>query len=155
MTVRVPGKGTRGTPFPKFMARFGNGFVVRQFRRGRGRTVRGMPTLILETRGAKTGQIRQAVLGYLAEPPDAWLVIPSASGANWNPAWLHNLAKDPNATIDFGDGRRVDVRAQTLEGPDLEAAWKRIDAEAKVYSNYRTKTDREIAIVRLRERPAA
>ncbi len=55
MTVKVPGKGTRGTPFPKFMARLGNGFVVRMFRSGRSRSVRGMSTLILETRGAKTG----------------------------------------------------------------------------------------------------
>ena len=155
MSVKVPGKGTKGTPFPKFMARFSNRFVLRQFRSGRGRSVRGMATLILETRGAKTGQARQAVLGYLPEPPDAWLIIGSAGGANWNPAWMHNLAKDPNATIDFGDGRRVAVRAETVEGADLDAAWTRIEAEAKPYSDYRTKTDRQIPVVRLRERPAA
>ncbi len=155
MTVKVPGKGTRGTPYPKFMARFSNGFVVRQFRSGRSRSVRGMSTLILETRGAKSGQVRQAVLGYLPEPPDAWLIIGSAGGANWNPAWLHNLAKDPEATIDFGEGRRVAVRAESVEGSDLEAAWKRIEAEAKLYSDYRSKTDRQIPVVRLRERPAA
>ena len=155
MTVKVPGKGTKGTPFPKFMARLGNGFVVRMFRSGRSRSVRGMATLILETRGAKSGQTRQAVLGYLPEPPDAWLIIGSAGGANWNPAWLHNLAKDPEATIDFGEGRRVAVRAESVEGSDLEAAWTRIEAEAKQYSDYRTKTDRQIPVVRLRERPAA
>jgi deazaflavin-dependent oxidoreductase (nitroreductase family) len=155
VTVRVPGKGTRGVPFPKFMARISNGFVVRQFRSGRSRSVRGMSTLILETRGAKTGQTRQAVLGYLPEPPDAWLIIGSAGGANWNPAWLHNLAKDPEATIDFGDGRRVAVRAETVEGPDLDAAWKRIEAEAKPYSDYRAKTDRQIPVVRLRDRSTA
>jgi deazaflavin-dependent oxidoreductase (nitroreductase family) len=79
----------------------------------------------------------------------------SAGGANWNPAWVHNLAKDPEATVDFGDGRRVAVRAESVEGSDLEAAWKRIEAEAKQYSDYRTKTDRQIPVVRLRERPAA
>ncbi len=155
MTVKVPAKGTRGTRFPKFMARLTNGMMVGQFRRGRSRVVAGTPTLILETHGAKTGQPRQAVLGYLAEPPDAWLIIGSTGGASWNPAWLHNLAKDPNATIDFGDDRRVAVRAETVQGPDLEAAWKRIEAEAKQYSDYRTKTDRQIPVVRLRERPTA
>jgi deazaflavin-dependent oxidoreductase (nitroreductase family) len=155
MTVKVPGRGTRGVPFPKFMARFGNRFVVGQFRRGRSRSAGGIPTLILETHGAKSGKTRQAVLGYITEPPDAWLVMGSAAGASWNPAWLYNLSKDPVATIDLGDGRRVDVRAETLEGPDLEAAWKRVAAEAKPYSDYRTKTDREIPVVRLRQRPSA
>ena len=155
MTVKVPAKGTRGTRFPKFMARLTNGLVVGQFRRGRGREVAGTSTLILETRGAKTGQTRQALLGYLAEPPDAWLIMGSAGGANWNPAWVHNLAKDPEATIDFGDGRRVAVRAESVEGSDLDAAWKRIEAEAKQYSDYRIKTDRQIPVVRLRERPSA
>jgi len=155
MTVKVPTKGTRGTRFPKFMARIGNGFMVGQFRRGRGREIAGTHTLILETRGAKSGQVRQAILGYLEEPPDAWLIIGSASGANWNPAWMYNLANDPDATIDFGDGRRVDVRAETVEGADLEAAWKRIEVEAKQYAGYRAKTDRQIPVVRLRERATA
>ena len=90
-----------------------------------------MPNLILETRGARSGQTRQAIVGYLAEPPDAWLVIASSGGATWNPAWLHNLAKDPEATLDFGDGRRVDVRAESVEGSDLDAAWKRIEARGQ------------------------
>jgi deazaflavin-dependent oxidoreductase (nitroreductase family) len=155
MTVKVPGKGTRGVPFPKAMARLGNGFVLRMFRSGRSRSAGGIPTLILETHGAKSGKSRQAVLGYLTEPPDAWLVMGSAAGANWNPAWLYNLAKDPNATIDLGDGRPTNVRAETLDGFDLDAAWTRIAAEAKPYSDYRTKTDREIPVVRLRRRPTA
>ena len=153
MTVKVPGKGTRGVPFPKFMARLTTGLAVGRYRRGGGREVRGMPTLILETRGARSGQTRQAIVGYLAEPPDAWLVIASSGAATWNPSWLHNLAKDPDATLDFGDGRRVDVRAESVEGSDLDAAWRRIEAEAKPYSDYRTKTDRQIAVLRLRERP--
>ena len=82
-------------------------------------------------------------------------IIASTGGASWNPAWLHNLAKDPDATIEFGDGRRSPVRAESLDGADLEAAWKRIEAEATQYADYRTKTDREITVVRLRERPAA
>jgi hypothetical protein len=44
------------------------------------------------------------------------------------------------------------VRAETLEGTDLAAAWERLEREAPEYPKYRTKTDREIAIVRLRSR---
>jgi deazaflavin-dependent oxidoreductase (nitroreductase family) len=107
---------------------------------------------VLETVGARSGQMRGAVLGYLEEPPDGWLVIGSAVGSPRHPAWLHNLAKQPEATIEFGDGRRVDVRAESLEGPELERAWARIAIEAPEYVKYRSKTDRELPVVRLRRR---
>jgi deazaflavin-dependent oxidoreductase (nitroreductase family) len=151
MTVKVPPKGTRGTGFPRFMARVGSGFGAWLFRRGVGRSVGGTPTLILETRGAKSGQVRQAILGYLAEPPDAWLIVASMGGGPSNPGWLHNLAHDSDATIDLGD-QRIQVRAETLEGPELEAAWRRVETEARQYADYRPKTDREIAVIRLRRR---
>ena len=155
MTVKVPGKGTKGTPFPKFMARLGNGFVLRRVRGGGMKGAGGIPVLVLHTKGAKSGQDRQVALGYFEEPPDAWLIVASAGGASWNPAWLYNLAKDPNATLEFTGGRTVDVRGETLAGEALTAAWERIAAEAPQYAGYRPKTDREISIVRLRARTAA
>ena len=152
MTVKVPPKGTRGMPFPRFMTRLWNRMVVRQFRRGRMRTQGGVPTLLLETLGAKSGQPRHAALGYLAEGTGSWLVIASMAGAAYHPAWLYNLAKQPEATIEFADGRRVLVRAESLEGHDLEGAWARVASEAPEYAKYRTKTDREIPVLRLRQR---
>ena len=114
-----------------------------------------MPTILLETRGARSGRLRQAVLGFLEEPPDAWLIIALKGGAAGNPAWLHNLAHDRDATIQFADRRRVQIRAETLEGSELESAWRRIEVEAHQYSDYRTRTDREISVVRLRRRQDA
>ena len=107
---------------------------------------------MLETTGARSGQPRRAVLGYIEEPPDAWLVIASAVGSAHHPAWLYNLAKRPQATIEFGDGERVEVRAESLEGDELERAWARIAIDAPEYVKYRSKTDRELPVVRLRRR---
>jgi deazaflavin-dependent oxidoreductase (nitroreductase family) len=126
--------------------------MLRQFRRGGARTQGGIETLMLETVGARSGQRREAVLGFLPDGEDAWLVIASLAGAARNPAWLHNLAAQPEATIQFDDGERVEVRAETLEGPDLAAAWERLEREAPEFPKYRTKTDREMPIVRLRRR---
>jgi len=154
MTVKVPPKGTRGARFPRFLGRI-SGFAAWMFRHGQTRAVGGTPTLILETRGARSGQRRQAILGYFAEPPDAWLIVASIGAASWNPAWLHNLATDPDATIELPGGERIPVRAETLEGADLEAAWQRIGIESHQYADYRTKTDRDIAVIRLRRRPGA
>ncbi len=126
--------------------------MLRSFRRGGARTQGGIPTLLLETVGARTGQRRQAVLGFLSDGDDAWLVVASLAGAARNPAWLHNLAVQPDATVQLDDGRRVDVRAETLEGPELAGAWQRLEREAPEYPKYLSKTDRPMAIVRLRRR---
>ena len=153
MTVKVPPPGTHGGRWPKFprpialfMSRMNRGM----FRRQHGMVIRGTPTLVLETIGAKSGEPRSAVLGYFADGPAAWLIVASLSGAARHPAWLFNLARDPRATVEFGDGRRVRVAAQTLEGAELEAAWRRIAEEAPRYGRYPTMTDRAIPIVRLR-----
>ena len=150
MSVRVPPSGTRGLRLPRLLARLGNGMMLRSFRKGGARTQGGVETLMLETVGAKTGQVRQSILGYLPDGDDAWLVIASLAGTARNPAWLHNLAAQPEATIQLKDGRRVGVHAETLQGADLAAAWERLEREAPEYPKYRTKTDREVAIVRLR-----
>jgi deazaflavin-dependent oxidoreductase (nitroreductase family) len=107
---------------------------------------------MLESMGAKTGQLRQSILGFLPDGDDAWLVIASLAGTARNPAWLHNLSAQPEATIQLGDGRRIGVHAETLEGAELAAAWQRLEREAPEYPKYRTKTDREVATVRLRSR---
>jgi F420H(2)-dependent quinone reductase len=154
MTVKVPPKGTRGAPFPRFLGRI-SGFAAWMFRHGQSQAIGGTPTLILETRGARSGKRRQAILGYFAEPPDAWLIVASIGAASWNPAWLHNLATEPEATIELPGRERIEVIAQTLDGPELDAAWRRIETASRQYAAYRTKTDREIAIIRLRRRPEA
>ena len=155
MAVTVPPRGTRGVPFPRFITRVFSRFVPRMFRRRPNRTSGGIPTLLLETRGAKSGKPRYAMLGFLEDGPSAWLVMASAIGAKSNPAWLHNLANEPHATIEFFGGRRVGVDAETLSGAELEAAWRRLETEAPEYPRYLSKTDRHIAVIRLSQRPTA
>ena len=149
MAGKLPPKGTRGVPFPRFLAKLGSRAVLRQFRRGGAHTQGGLRTLLLETRGARSGEARRAVLGYLEQVDGSWLVIASGAGASWHPSWAYNLARNPDATIEFDDGRRVDVRAELLDGAELEAAWERIARDAPEYVGYRSKTDRQIPVVRL------
>jgi deazaflavin-dependent oxidoreductase (nitroreductase family) len=152
MSVKVPPRGTRGAPFPRFLVGSANRLLLRRFRRGGARTQGGLPTLLLETVGARSGETRHAVLGYLEDGPGAWLVIASLGGAARHPAWLHNLAKQADAMVEFDDGRRFEVRAETLDGEQLDAAWARIARDAPEYVNYRSKTDRDIPVLRLRQR---
>jgi deazaflavin-dependent oxidoreductase (nitroreductase family) len=110
----------------------------------------GLHAFVVETTGARTGERRRAVLGYLEEGEDAWLIIGSKGGAPRNPAWVHNLAAHPDATVVLADAERVPVRASRLAGDDLDAAWGRIGAEAPEYIAYLSKTGRAIPVFRLR-----
>jgi deazaflavin-dependent oxidoreductase (nitroreductase family) len=109
----------------------------------------GLHAFVLETTGARTGMVRHAVLGYLEEGSDGWLVIASKGGAPMNPAWVANLAAQPDATVVLEDGTRVPVRAERLEGEEYDRAWGRIGEEAPEYPTYRSRTTREIPIIRL------
>ena len=155
MSVTVPPKGTRGSRFPKFpgfMARFFSRMQLRQFRRNQGgRTQGGVPTLMLETVGARSGEKRLAMLGFVEDGPGSWLVIASLAGSARNPAWVYNLARNPTATIELGGGRRVAVAATSLQGAPLDAAWQKIAAEAPEYAKYLDVTDRSMPVIRLRE----
>ena len=152
MAVTVPPRGTRGIPIPRFMAAFGNRMILRQFRRRGVRTQGGLPTLLLETVGARSGKVRQSALGYVENADGSWLVVASVAGAAHHPAWLYNLARQPEATIEFRNGPRIPVVAETLAGAELEEAWARFATDAPEYVKYRSKTDREIPVVRLRPR---
>jgi deazaflavin-dependent oxidoreductase (nitroreductase family) len=154
MSVTVPPAGTRGSRFPKFpglLARFFSRLQLRMFRRGKGgSTPGGAPTLVLETTGAKSGEKRYAVLGYVDEAPNSWLVMASLAGSARNPGWLYNLARRPEATIELAGGGRVRVSATSLAGPELDAGWKKFSVAAPEYAKYLTVTDRAMPIVRLR-----
>ena len=114
----------------------------------------GLHAFVVETRGAKSRRLRRAILGYLEDGPDAWLIIGSKGGAPTNPAWVHNLESNPDATVVLGDGTRVPVRAERLEGAAEERAWERIASDAPEYVTYRSRTDRPIPVIRL-EREAS
>ena len=113
----------------------------------------GLHSFVLETIGARTGLVRRAVLGYLEEGTDGWLVIGSFGGSPTNPAWVANLAAQPEATVVLADGMRVAVRAARLAGEELDRAWERIAEEAPEYPVYRSRTTRDIPVIRLARQP--
>jgi deazaflavin-dependent oxidoreductase (nitroreductase family) len=158
VSVTVPPAGTRGSRFPKFpgwLARLFSRLQARSFRRsGGGKTQGGVHALILETTGARSGEPRSAMLGYFTDHAD-WLVVASLAGSKRNPAWLYNLARNPTAMIELPGGRRVRVHATTLEGHELDAAWKKVASEGPEYARYLSVTDRAMPIVRLRDIEAA
>ena len=102
--------------------------------------LRGMPVIILTTRGAKTGKIRKVPL-MRVEHDGVYAVVASMGGAPKNPVWYYNLKAHPD--IELRDGaRNMPVTAREISGDEYEQWWPRAVAAYPDYDDYRKKTDR-------------
>lgn len=107
----------------------------------------GVPTLLLTTRGRRSGTARRTPLIYVRDG-DGYAVMASYGGAPHDPDWYLNLVADPDVIIQVGpDVMRA--TASTAEGERREALWARMAAVWPDYDVYATKTDRVIPIVEL------
>jgi deazaflavin-dependent oxidoreductase (nitroreductase family) len=105
----------------------------------------GTQTLILTTKGRKSGDERKSALIY-GEHDGDYLVVASKGGAPEPPAWYLNLQADPTATVQVW-GERFQVRARDATPGEKPELWKIMTAEWPAYDEYQTKTDREIPVV--------
>jgi F420H(2)-dependent quinone reductase len=107
------------------------------------------PSLVLETKGRRSGLLRNSVLPYRRDG-DAYLVVPSNFGGDHPPAWLLNLEAEPQVRI-LLRRRRFDARAEAVfPGHDsYERLWQIAASGHRPYNHYREGTSRPIPVVRL------
>lgn len=110
-----------------------------------GTTLRGMPVVLLTTRGARTGLLRKTPLMRVAHD-GRYAVVASKGGAPTHPQWYHNLRADPHVTLQDGPDRR-DMVAREVSGAEREQWWDRAVAAFPDYAVYQTKTDRVIPVL--------
>jgi F420H(2)-dependent quinone reductase len=110
----------------------------------------GMPTLLLHTVGAKTGQARTASLTY-GRDGDDYLIVASKAGAPTSPGWYHNLKANPSVEINVGP-KRVRVLAHPVlpDDADYPRLWQIVnEVNGDRYEAYQEKTSRPIPVVKL------
>jgi deazaflavin-dependent oxidoreductase (nitroreductase family) len=107
-----------------------------------------MPSLVLTTTGAKTGQHRETPLACWPQRDGTWLIAGSNWGQAKHPAWTANLIKTPTAEIVIAR-RRLAVTAHLLSGDERLAAWPILEAQFPGYQQYERQAGREIRIFRL------
>lgn len=110
----------------------------------------GVQTLVLTTRGRRSGRLRRNALIYGTDG-DTFVVVASYGGAPANPAWYSNLAADPDVTVQVGAEVFAAV-ARTANGNEKERLWPIMVAIWPDFDNYRRKTDRDIPVVLLERR---
>ena len=113
----------------------------------------GIPSLLLHTVGAKTGQARTASLTY-ARDGGNYLIVASKGGDPKAPGWYHNLKADPNVEINVGP-KRFGVTATPVlpDDPDYGRLWQIVNKNnGDRYTAYQKKTSRPIPVVVLTPR---
>jgi deazaflavin-dependent oxidoreductase (nitroreductase family) len=151
MTMEIPPNGSRGArTMGGGMLRGGAAFMAGLFRLTGGRLGH---MLLLSTVGAKSGEQRIASIRRFDDGEGRWLVVGSAGGSAHHPAWLYNVAKNPDQVwVEIGR-ERIHVRPELLAREERATAWRRVVAEAANFGKYETTTDREIPVVRLTRVP--
>ena len=148
MSLELPPTGSRGVNLRGMrLFRLFNGLSVWLYRR-RGREG-GRAGLLLTTIGARTGKERTVALGKFTDDEGRLLVVASLAGAARHPAWLVNLAKNPDKVWVEVGRERFKVSPEILRGEHRAQAWRRILGVAPGYGHYEGMTDREIPVVRL------
>lgn len=104
-----------------------------------------VPSLVLHTVGAKSGQPRDSELMYTPDGRGRAIVAGTSFARERHPAWTYNLLAHPDAAISVR-GRRLDVRAHLIEGADREAAWARIERQWPGYRGYERDSGRTVRL---------
>ena len=110
-----------------------------------------VPTLLLVTTGAKSGQRRETPLMCFPEDGGTFLVAGSNWGQPTHPAWTANLLAHPDIEIVYRR-ERLPVRATLLTGADRDAVWPTLERQWPGYRRYETTAGRELRIFRLSPR---
>jgi F420H(2)-dependent quinone reductase len=135
--------------FPRFQT-LSTGYHARVYARTRGRRGGlwfGVPVMLIETVGRRSGRKRTTPIVYL-EAGDGFLVTPANAGAQHTPAWWLNLSAAGEAVaVVHGERRRV--RPRVLEGPEREGAWAALARVLPAIDDYRTFTERDFPLVML------
>jgi len=116
-----------------------------------GTTMRGMPVIIVTTRGAKSGKVRKVPL-MRVEHNGEYAAVASMGGAAKNPVWYFNLVANPQ--VEVRDGMVVQVMtAREVKGEEKAIWWERCVAAFPDYAAYRAKTERAIPVFVLTAAP--
>jgi deazaflavin-dependent oxidoreductase (nitroreductase family) len=117
----------------------------------------GMHHVLLRTVGRRSGNEHKVALPFWRDPDGHRIVVASFAGAPKDPAWLLNLADstvNPEVLVRV-QGGQFWAQAEILEGADYATTWDLLVIDRPHYADYKTKTNRTIPLVRLRElRPA-
>lgn len=127
------------------------GWVAEHIRRyvetgGRsGHRWRGVHTLLLTTRGRRSGKLRRTALIY-GRDEERYLVVASRGGAKKHPAWYLNLVENPEVVLQIG-ADSFPGRARPATAEEKPRLWSLMASIWPDYDRYQARTPRDIPVV--------
>lgn len=110
----------------------------------------GVDTLLITTRGRKTGKLRRTALIY-GRDGDRYLVVASTGGGKAHPSWYLNLVEQPDLTIQVA-AEVFAARARIATAEEKPELWAEMASIWPDYDRYQAKTSRDIPVVILERR---
>jgi deazaflavin-dependent oxidoreductase (nitroreductase family) len=114
----------------------------------KGHKWRGLPTLLLTTRGRKSGNLRRTALIY-GQADGNYLIVASNGGADDHPLWYLNLTANPAVEIQVG-AEKFTSRARTANATEKPRLWQIMSKIFPTYDSYQVKAGkvgREIPLI--------
>ena len=137
---------------PQWMVEHANRYLASGGREGHlykmtqpGRPELTVPSLLLTTRGRKSGEKFIFPLFY-GTAGDSCFVVASKGGAPQHPGWYRNILADPQVEVQVGT-RKLKARARTATGEERARLWAKALEFWPPYADYQKKTEREIPVV--------
>ncbi len=119
---------------------------VRLYRLTGGRAqIAKYPTMLLTTRGRKTGKLRTTPLVYVMDG-DRFVIAAAYAGSSQNPTWWLNLQHSKEGVVEVMR-RQVRVRAELASADERDELWRRLVAMYPYFADYQQRTDRQIPVV--------
>jgi deazaflavin-dependent oxidoreductase (nitroreductase family) len=110
----------------------------------------GVPLLLLNTIGRRSGERRTSPLIYMREG-DRLFVVASNFGSSRHSGWSWNLLSKPEASVMIG-GAEIPVVAAELKGAERDRAFQKFVDYTRTYEEYTGRTDRELRVFALARR---
>jgi deazaflavin-dependent oxidoreductase (nitroreductase family) len=108
---------------------------------------RGVPILLLTTKGRKSGEPRTTPLLFL-EDGGRQVVVASQGGLPAHPLWYLNVQADPDVRVQIGP-RTTSRRAREATPEERAVLWPRLVALYADFATYQAWTERTIPVVLL------
>ena len=109
---------------------------------------RGVPTLLLTTKGHKSGLLRRTALIY-GRDGDDYVIVASKGGAPTDPQWYTNLKKESAVTIQVGANILSGTASTYALDANREKVWQSMVGIWPGFAEYKEKTTRQIPLVRI------
>ncbi|MFD0416062.1 nitroreductase family deazaflavin-dependent oxidoreductase [Streptomyces sp. NPDC127108] len=110
-----------------------------------GLEMHGFPTVVLTTRGARSGKIRKTPVIRVSDGT-RYIAVGSVGGAPKHPAWYHNVLAHPRVRLQDGPVVK-EYEAHVAEGEERAAWWARAVEAFPRYAEYQEQTERILPVV--------